>query len=154
MAHFAVPTLQIRLPLAVRIYVVLFTVVWCGLLASVVVRLFSRGSPTALIGLAMLALGAFLGYRLCRLGVHAEQDLLVVRNNLRTLRLTRTDIAGCRKGGTRGGFPGSQAVQLLLHDQALVPLDVTAAPLPLPWSRARLQQQLEQLQAWHSCHAD
>ncbi len=54
------PTVDIRPGRAARTYVVVFLVVWCTLLTSVVVRLALRGSPTVLVGLLMLVGGVLL----------------------------------------------------------------------------------------------
>lgn len=134
-----------------RVYVAVFNTIWCGVLVSAGVRGAFAGSVATLIIVPMLGLGAASGYRMFRLGVRAEHDNLTVRNNWSTRTLTRADIEGFRTGGLgRGGLPGSQAVQLLLRDATILPLDVTATALPLRRSRARLQERLQKLQAWHN----
>lgn len=133
-----------------RVYVAVSTTIWCAAVAASGVRGALSGSEAAFVTVPMLAIGAVLGYRLLRLGVTADQGCLLVRNNWSTRTVARADIEGFRTGAmTAGGPPGSQAVQVLLRDQTVLPLDVTVAALPLPRSRTRLQGQLEQLRAWH-----
>lgn len=141
---------EIRPPLAARVYAAVFSTLWCGAVVVGGVRGLLAGSLAALVTVPMLALGATFGYRLVRMGVRGERDTLTIRNSWSTRTLRRADIEDFRTGtGITGGLPGSRVVQVLLRDRTVLPLDVTSTPLPLPRGRARLQQRLEQLQAWH-----
>ncbi|HEU0101736.1 MAG TPA: hypothetical protein VFR07_05390 [Mycobacteriales bacterium] len=142
--------LEIRSPLAARIYVGVFCTLWCSLVVYGGVRGALAGSVQTLVLVPMFAAGATVGYRLFWLGVRTEHDTMTVRNNFRTRTLSRADIEGFRTGSLRAGsLPGSEAVHVLLRDESLLALDVTVSAFPLPGSRKRLQERLQQLQAWH-----
>jgi len=141
--------MEIRPPRLVRAYGAIFTVLWCGGVAAFAFAAARRHSPAVVIGVLMFIAGAALGYRLFRLGVTADGDALTVRNNTRTRVLARRDIEGFRIGspGT-GRLPTSRAVLVLLRDDTVLTLDVTAA-LPLGnRGRRRVEEQLEQLRRW------
>ncbi len=142
---------EIRPPWAARVYVAVFSSVWCAVVASAGVRAAVAGSVSALVILPMLCLGAALGYRLFRLEVRAERETLTIRNTWSTRTLTRADIEGFRTGVlTVGSLTGGQVVQVLMRDETVLPLDVTRSTFPLPRSRSRLQERLQHLRAWHT----
>ena len=82
---------------------------------------------------------------LSRARAHAD-GTLEVRNRFRTRTLQRTDIDRVMVG-QEGGLGSARRLELLLTDGEVLPIVGTERP-PLPGSRARLQEQGEQLRAW------
>lgn len=150
------PTVNLRPSRAARTYVVVFTVVWCLLAGTTVVRAGLRGSPTAVVAPAMLGVGAGLGWRIGRLGATAEGDRLTVRNVWGTRVLRRSEVEDVRTGptGTGGGIPiGTRGIPigsgvlLLLRDGTVLPVQGARNGLPL-LGHAAQDAQVDQLRAW------
>jgi hypothetical protein len=137
--------LEIRPPLALRIYTIGFTVVWIG---AVVWAAVSIGwSPAVLVPAGMLVFGILLGWRLAGLAVLARGDELLVRNQWRTARVPRHEIEGFREEA--GGWTSPLAkVYALLRDGTVLSLDAISLPrLPLRRSR-RVDRALTDLRSW------
>lgn len=141
------PYAVIRLPRFFLVYIVVFSVVWCGGVLVGLVAAFSHASAVALIPLGMLAFGAALFYRMFRLSVELRQSELVVRNFFRTIRVSRDTIEGFRIGPT-AGQPFSQAIHVLVRGDQLVPLDVTVRPSFFGWGNYFFDRRLAELRAW------
>lgn len=140
--------IRIRLPRLVRLYVVAFSVVWCGMAGSGLAAALARGSPVVIIAIFMLISEAVLAFRLFRLAVISEQGSLVVRNVWRSRGLPRADVEGFRVGAGPMGQPFMKCLYALLKDETLVSLDVTARPMFIPKSMQRLDRHLQALRTW------
>jgi hypothetical protein len=137
----------IRLPLALRAYVVVFSCLWCGGVFAGLIAAAVHGSPTVLILLLMLAIGLALGYRLFRLSVALGPRDLVVRNYYSTRRIPRADVEGFRQGAL-SQQPFMRVIYVLLRDGTLLPLDVTGRPSFLGRGNSLLEDRLQLLQRW------
>ena len=141
----ALSRVEIRPPIALRVYVIVFTVFWLG---AVTVAALSMGwTPSLAIPLGMLVFGALLGWRLAGLAVLGEGDELLVRNNLRTARLRRDQIEGFREEAGGRSSPTAK-VFALLRDGTVLSLDAVSMPT-LPGRRSRsAERALADLRAW------
>lgn len=123
-----------------RIWMIGFGVLWCALLAWVIVLTAPR--PTTIVPVLMLGLGGAFIWRLAAVTVITDGDRLVIRNVYRTWQLPRRAVTGFRLGrdtATPFGY-----VVFALTDDEIVSLDVSRTP-----SRSRRAQgQLAALQAW------
>jgi hypothetical protein len=137
----------IRPPRAMRIYVVVFTTVWCGFVIFGFVAAVVAGSPAALIPLGMLAFGATLGYRLLNLSVVATEEELIIRNYLSTRRLPRGQVESFRIGSPSMGSFG-KAVMVLLRDDTVVSMDATARPFRSFGGQRQLDAAITRLRQW------
>jgi apolipoprotein N-acyltransferase len=136
---------QIRQPLALRIYIAAFGVFWCGILVT---GLIATGAGIAVFAVPMLAFGMTLCFRLFRLGVDADAAGLMVRNNFRTKRFTWDEIEGFRIGSPQMGMPFGKVIHTLLRDGEIFTLDVTMRPWMIPGARHKLDSYLASLRAW------
>lgn len=135
---------SIRPPLA-RIWIVGFSIFWCGFL--IVSSLPPDRDPVGLVVTAgMLVFGVGLGYRLLRLGASTEGDVLVIRNNFRTRRLARREIEAFRVGEVNAGLPIGRAIFVLLTDESVVQIDGAMSLGPL--GGGRLDRTLSDLRRW------
>ncbi len=83
----------IRPPIATRIYMVAFGIVWCGLAGFVAVgSLLSKPSPAVVIPMLMFIAGALIFASNFRLRIVAEPHVICVRNFLREQRYPRSDV--------------------------------------------------------------
>jgi hypothetical protein len=137
----------IRLPLAVRAYVVIFMCIWCVPLLGASIGAAVHGSP-GFVGFAvpMLAFGLALGYRIIRLSVTLNPDDLLVRGYFHTRRIVRADIEGFRQG-SQTNQPFTRVIYVLLRDGTVFPLDVTAR-MYVGRGKARLADRTRSLQSW------
>lgn len=130
--------------------------VWCGLLVTGGIRaLRSNPSAVLLVLVLMLAVGVAMGWRMFRLGVVAEGDTLVVRNDWRTYRWSRREVDSFSERRGSNNVPWGRSAQVVLADRTAVDLGVTRTGLGLTaGSRTRLLDDLEQLRAWKDHRAD
>lgn len=134
----------IRPPAVLRAYVAGFLVLWI----SVVVwtTMIEHHGPSMVIGIVFIAVGLTLGFRLIRLGVTEQPDGdLLVRNNLSSRTLSRTDVEEFRIA-TQDSRLGGNNVQALLADDTIYSIDVTRWPALL--GRGRVARQLTDLESW------
>ena len=139
--------LIIRPPLALRIYMVLFGALWCGLVGVVLVGTLVDGpSGFALIPLLMLGGGGFIISSNLRMRVVAAGAELRVRNFLEEQRFERATILRFVEH-TPGGLPApfGGMVAVLLDGGRLVDLRATMSG---PFGRARRAANLSRLQRW------
>ena len=130
-----------------RIYIVGFTIFWCGfVLAGFIAGVVNR-TPAALVPRGMLAFGATLGYRLFNFSAIATEDELLIRNYLRTRRVPKAQVENFRLGSPSMGSFG-QAVMALLRDDTVVSLDATAQPFKWFGGQRRLDTAIGDLRAW------
>ena len=127
----------IRPPLWARVYVVAFGIVWLAALGWAARR--AHGASLA-IAIGMALVGALIVWRVFRLGVDAEGDRLLVRNNVRTLTLTRDEVQDLRSGTPPNMPIGGRCIFAVTADGGLTSLDVTIRPTLLPASRRRLER--------------
>lgn len=137
----------IRLPLALRAYVVVFSCIWCGSVFAGLIAAAVHGSPAVVILLIMLTIGLTLGYRIFRLSVALGPQDLLVRNYYRTRRIARADVEGFRQGAL-SQQPFTRAIYVLLRDGTLLPLDVTGRPIFFGRGTTRLEDRQQLLQRW------
>jgi hypothetical protein len=137
----------IRLPLAVRVYVVVFTCIWCGSVFAGLIAAAAHGSPAVLILLPVLAFGLTLGYRIFRLSVALGPQDLLVRNFYRTRRIVRVDVEGFRQGAI-SQQPFTRAIYVLLRDGTVFPLDVTGRSYFFRRGKTLLDDRTQLLQRW------
>ena len=114
-------TLLIRLPMASWVSVMIFGVLWCGLLlVALVASLRALFLPGVLVPLVMLTLGGLLFYRILNLSVLANDDELVVKNYARTRRIPKADVEDFRIGGAPYGQLYGKSLVVLLCDQTVL----------------------------------
>ncbi len=140
---------RLRAPTWSRVYTVVFLLVWEGLLLSFAFR---RPGASPVVPVLMGLAGLLLGYRILRLGVDAAGDRLVIRNNIRSRSLQRTDIESFRQGAPPNLSWGS-CIFAATRGGDLVALDVTTRPFMLASSKRRQASDLAGLQEWlHTSH--
>jgi hypothetical protein len=137
----------IRLPVALRAYVVVFMCIWCGSVFAGLIAAAAHGSPAVVILLLMLTFGLTLGYRSFRLSVALGPQDLLVRNWYRTRRIVRADVEGFRQGAL-SQQPFTRAIYVLLRDGTVFPLDVTARPYFFGRGKTLLDGRTRLLQRW------
>jgi hypothetical protein len=137
----------IRLALAVRVYVVVFTCFWCGSVFAGLIAAAAHGSPAVLILLLVVAFGLTLGYRIFRLSVALGSQDLLVRNFYRTRRIVRAEVEGFRQGAL-SQQPFTRGIYVLLRDGTVFPLDVTARPYFFGRGKRLLDDRTQLLQRW------
>lgn len=143
--------MEIRPSLLARAWLLIFFVVWCGLLIAGGIRaLRSNPFPSVLLFVVMLAAGVTLAYRMSRLSVVVGKgDTLVVRNNWRTLRWSSQEVDSFNEARGSNNVPWGRSAQVMLTDRTAVNLDVTQTGLGLTTgNRMRLDDTLEQLRNW------
>ncbi len=137
----------IRPPLAVRVYVVAFVGIWCGIVSAGLIAAAAHGSPAVVILLLMLAFGLTFGYRIFRLSVTLRPQELLVRNLYRTRRIVRADVEGFRQGAM-SQQPFTRTIYVLLRDGTVVPLDVAGRPYFFGRGKTLLEDRMQLLQRW------
>jgi hypothetical protein len=115
---------EIRPPMAQRVYIVAFGVFWCGFLAVTIV---GTHSATSVVPLIMLALGATMFYRMFQLSVIADETELLIRNHFGTKHVQRSEIEDFRASRAMG-MPFGKAIHVLLRNGEIMTLDVTIWP--------------------------
>ena len=115
--HTAVPTseLLIRLPVAFRIYIVIFAVIWCGGVLAGLIAALAKFSPAAMIPAAMLVFGGFFMWHVARLAVIGDHEGLTVRGYYRSRRIPKFEVEGFRIGS--GYYPFGNCTFALVRDQ-------------------------------------
>src|SRR4051794_26485188 len=114
-------TLEYRNPRVMRVYGVVFGIVWCGLLvANIIGASVARSWAAVPVGLLMLAWGAFFITRMPRLAVIAQGDELVVRNMWRTRRIPRDEIQDFRIGNPGLLRPFGKTLHVLVGENSVV----------------------------------
>lgn len=138
--------LRIHQPIAVRVYIGIFGVVWCGFVAAGFVSLAPH--PDSLILFGMFAFGATLTYRLFRLEAVADDSGLLVRNYYRTRTYKWPEVEDFRLGSPTMGLPIGKVIHVLLANGEIMTLDVTMRPWLLRRGKQKLDGYLRQLRAW------
>jgi hypothetical protein len=139
---------EMRQPAALRVYMVVFGVVWCGIAAVATVGAAADGSAAVVIPLLMLGFGAALVYRFVRLDVVADDMGCVVRNTFVTKRYGRSEIEDFRVQASIPGAPFGKVIVMLLRDGELIPLDVSKRLWFGDRGRAKLREYVNGLRAW------
>lgn len=140
------PELTIRQPIGIRIYGLVFGLVWCGLLLAAIVGTASSSEPGSVVPLAaMLAFGVTICWRTSTTSVKAEAAGLLVRNYFSTKRFAWSEVEDFRVGGPMFGLPIGRVVHLLLRNREVVTLDATMRSWLLGGSRQRLDSWVEDL---------
>jgi len=134
------PHIEIRQSRLLRTGIITFAVIWCALLAFVVVVTLPR--PTVVVPVLMIGFGVLFLGRLATLSVATEADELVIRNVYRTWRLPRGAVSGFRLGRDTATPMGYMV--FALTDAEIVSLDVSRAPT----DHGRAHDQLVELEEW------
>ena len=137
-----VPVLSYRTPVPVRIYQVVFLLLFLGL----VTRSAITGPGAVVVSVAIGAFAVVLVWRGFRLAVLAYPDRLVVRNYYSTREIDRSAVWDF----TTGGSPLNHFsyTVLALTDEEAVALDATAALLPGRLGSDTVRRRLEELRGW------
>ncbi|MCA1707420.1 MAG: PH domain-containing protein [Actinobacteria bacterium] len=139
-------SVRIRQPIALRVYIGVFGIGWCGFVAAGFVDLVPR--PESLLLLGMFVFGASLTYRMIRLEVVADSSGLLIRNYYRTRRYDWSDVEDFRVGGPTLGMPFGKVIHALLADGEIVTLDVTMRPWAFGRGTRERERYLQQLREW------
>jgi Bacterial PH domain len=137
---------EIRQPAAMRIYFVFFGLLWVGaLLVPYGIR---SGSDALLIPLVGVVGVAFIA-RIASLRVLADESGLRVRNFFRTQHFPWEEIEDFRLGRPMSGLPFGWVIHVLLTNEEVVTLDVTASSWSLVFGgREKREQVLNTLREW------
>jgi hypothetical protein len=139
------PTL-IRPPAAFRIYCVVFALIWVG---TLLVPYGIRSGSDAILKLLLGVVGAAFITRTATLKVLADELGLHVRNIFRTQHFGWKQVEDFRLGRPMSGLPFGWVIYVLLSNEEVVPLDVTASNLSLAFGgRAKREQALNMLRDW------
>ncbi len=138
------PEVRLRAPTWSRVYIVGFLLVWEGTLLSFALR---RPEASSVLPVLMGLAGLLLGYRILRIGVDATGDTLVIRNNMRSRLLRRSDVEDFRQG-TPPNLSFGSCIFAATRSGDLVALDVTTRPVTLAGSKRRQASDLARLQEW------
>lgn len=115
---------EFRLPKALRLYIVVFGLFWCGTLLVSFIRTATNGSRGVIPLLAlMLAYGVFFMARMHGLAVVPSHDELVVRNMFKTRTIPKPAIEGFRLGSP-AMMPFGKTIHVLLADDTILTADV------------------------------
>lgn len=142
--------IQIRPPLAVRLYLAGFGILWTVTLSTSLVRSIGSGHASDVAGLlVMITFGAGLCYLIGGVAVVTRGDDLLVRNTWRRRRIPREAIDDFRAGGV-SGKPWSVEIYALLRDGSILPLDASRryGPAILRSDRASRVRRLAMLREW------
>lgn len=139
-------SVDFRLPLPVRVYVVAFGLFACGMIAFGPTEEPEHRTAGILIAVGMLALLSAFVIRIFRIGVSITGDELLVRNFFRTRRLKRRDIEGFRVGSLPN--MAGRTVFALLAGESILALEVFTRPGVLPSTRRRLAERVQVLRDW------
>jgi hypothetical protein len=137
--------LRLRAPLAVRVWLIAFGILWCGLLAWIVVLVAPR--PAAVIPALILMFGGAFIFRLSAVTAATDGEWLTIRNVYRTWRIPRSGVTGFRLGrdtATPFGY-----VVFALTDDEIVSLDVSRTPT----RSGRVRRQLAVLEDWRDAES-
>jgi len=137
---------QIQQPLAMRIYCLLFGLLWVGtLLVPYGIR---SGSDGILILLLSVVGVAFIA-RIASLRVLADESGLHVRNFFRTQHSRWDEVEDFRLGRGINGLPFGWVIHALLRNREVVTLDVAAYSWSLAFgARVKREQVLNRLREW------
>ena len=136
---------EIRPPMAQRIYIVAFGIIWCGFL---VVAIVATHSATSIVPLIMIAFGATMFYRMFQLSVIADETELLIRNHFGTKHIERSEIEDFRVGRATMGMPFGKVIHVLLRNGEIMTLDVTMRPWFFGNGPAKLESYLTSLREW------
>ena len=142
--------IQIRPPLAIRLYIVGFGILWTVSLSTNLVRSIGNGHASDAAGLlVMLAFGVGVSYLIGGAAVVTHGDDLLVRNTWRRRRIPREAIDDFRAGGV-SGKPWGVEIYALLKDGSILPLDASRryGPAILRRDRTGRAQRLVMLREW------
>ena len=140
---------SIRPPRAMRLYVAVFGLFWCGIVFFGFVEALLHRATVAIIPGVMLAFGITLTYRLFRVSAIAEDDALTVRNYFTTKRLARSDIEEFRIGRA-SNQPVGKTIHILLRDKGILAIDAAARPCVTRRGKMHLAQRQASLDTWLS----
>jgi hypothetical protein len=138
---------EIRMPIAIRIYGVCFGLVWVGFLIVAITRSGPSQIPFAVF---MAIIGVAFIYRIDSMKVVADGSGLLVRNLLRTWRFRWGEVEDFRLGRSMMAMPFGQVIHVLLRNGEVVTADVTVRPWILFGGRAKLERTLRELRRWLS----
>jgi hypothetical protein len=142
------PTVM-RLPLAYRIYLIVFMCIWCTFALASLIAAAINSSPGAAIALVILVFGPSFIYGIFRVSVVLDAESLLVRNFWQRRRhIARSDVEGFRLGPI-SGQRSRQTIYVLLRDGTVLPLDVAGSPyVAFTGGPERLEFQMLSLQQW------
>jgi hypothetical protein len=108
------PHVEFRLPKVLRAYFLVFAVIWFGVLGSNLPAVLRSGGFEAIPFLLIMGLGGgLIFYRMSRMAVVAEGDLLMLRSFFRTYRFTRQVVEGFRIGRPSMSMPFGRTIRVL-----------------------------------------
>ena len=138
---------EIRMPIAIRVYGVCFGLLWVGTLIAMTTRARSSQIPFAVL---MGIVGVAFIYRVFGMKVVADGSGLLVRNLYRTWRFRRDEVEEFRLGRSVPALPFGQVIHVLLRNGEMVTADVTMRPWILFGGRAKLERTMHELRRWLS----
>jgi hypothetical protein len=136
---------EIRVPIAVRVYGVCFGLLWVGFLIVGITR--SEPSQIPFAGFMAIFGVAFI-YRIDGIKVVADESGLLVRNIFSTSRFRWGEVEDFRLGRSMMGMPFGQVIHVLLRNGEVVTADVTMRPWIMFGGRAKLERTLQELRRW------
>ena len=130
-----VPSISVRVPLAIRVYIAVFA---GGFIVFVIVTLINAIRHHAAVGaapiaVAMAAFAGCLAYRLAGMAVYSAGQELVIRNFYRTWHVFARDIHGFDLGKESMGK--NRTIRVLTSREA-IPIDMLGAVLSFDIMRA------------------
>ncbi len=141
--------IEIRLPIAIRIYGACFGLVWVGFLIAAITSSKASEIPFAAF---MAIFGAAFIYRFVGVWIVADESGLLIRNLYRTWRFRWDEVDDFRLGRPMA-MPFGQVIHVLLRNGEVVTADVTASSWTLFSGRAKLERTLQELRRWLSRQA-
>lgn len=131
-----------------RIAYIAFFAVWCAFLVVIFWRSTDGSTLFRVVPGLMLAFGVVTFVRMLGVSVRTRGDELVVRNPLRTIRLTRSDIERFSIG--RYARQGQARVYVERHSGPDVRMVALEQPLPRPGREREAESKLDRLEAWRT----
>lgn len=137
---------QIQQPLAMRIYCLLFGLLWVG---TLLVPYGIRSGSDGILILLFSVVGVTFIARIASLRVLADESGLHVRNFFRTQHFRWDEVEDFRLGRIMNGLPFGWVIHALLRNEEVVTLDVAAYSWSLAFgARAKREQILNRLREW------
>jgi PH (Pleckstrin Homology) domain-containing protein len=135
---------RIRVPVALRVYLAGFGVVWSAFLIATVLH---SGVSDALVVLFMIPIGVAIAMRAALQVVVADDSGLFVRNFYRTRRFSWSDVEEFRIG-TPAMQPFGKVIHVLLRNGEFFALDVSMRPWFFGRGKAKLEETVTRLRSW------
>ncbi len=136
---------EMRQPVAARIYIICFSLLWIGLSAASMIAS-PYNTPIAMI---LIAFGLAFGIRISSLKFIADASGLLVHNFFRTRHFGWDEVEDFRWGRLGMGMPFGRVIYALLRNGEVVALDITASYWGFPFGRRpRLERMLQRLREW------